>query len=122
VSREAFEPSAHERCSACGEELDDRGECAVVGCIEYEKAVHGPIRYEAQLPWGRVPCATFRRALEVSRGQPWCRIVAWGYVPVDEDDDGLSDDEKLALGLGEGSLQDVLVATIDGAAGGVRAA
>lgn len=77
-----------------------------------------PYRYEVQLSLGwRVPCETFRRALEVSRGQAWCRIVAWDYVAIDEDDDGLSDDEQLAISLGDCELRDALVAVIDGAAG-----
>jgi hypothetical protein len=117
VSRADFEPSAPERCSVCGEELDDRGECAVVGCIEYEKAVHGPILYEAQLPWGRVPCATLRRAIEACAGQPWSRIVRAEYVPTDENDAGLTDLEQTAIEMTDCEGRDALLAMIDGIAG-----
>lgn len=136
--REDFEPEGRARCRDCGgftepDLLDvghdadfDRCTCVATALTLVPSAPAALAiapRYEVQIGAGwRVPCETFRRALDVSRGQPWCRIVAWGYQPVDEDDDGLSDDEKLALGLGEGPLQDVLVAVIDGSAHGARAA
>lgn len=112
---EDFEPSAPERCEACGETLDERGECALPGCAAYERAVHGPIRYYVELPWARIPCATLRRALDARAGQAWSRIVRAEYVPTDEDDDGLTAMEHEALEL-SGDAQDVLVAVIDGLA------
>jgi hypothetical protein len=103
-----------ERCDSCGEGLDERGECCALGCVEYELATHGPIRYYAELPWGRVPCATFRRAIEACAGQPWSRIVRADYVPVDEDDDGLTELEHHVLEMGDCDGRDALVALIDG--------
>jgi hypothetical protein len=117
VSRADFEPAAPERCPACGEELDERGECAALGCREYEIATHGPIRYEAQLPWGRVPCATLRRAIEACAGQPWSRIVRAEYVPTDENDAGLTDLEQTAIEMTDCEGRDALLAMIDGIAG-----
>jgi hypothetical protein len=116
VSRESYIPDAPERCPECGEDLDERGECAVVGCREYEIAVHGPLRYEVQFHGWSVPCATLRRAVDVRRGQPWSRVVAWGHSPVDEDDDGLTDDERDAIAAPEGDGKDALIAVLDGLA------
>lgn len=104
-----------DRCPECGEELDHRGECALVGCVAYERAVHGEPRYDVQFSGWSVPCATFRRAIDVRAGQAWSRIVRWGHAPVDEDDDGLNALEHEALEL-SGDAQDVLVAVIDGIA------
>jgi hypothetical protein len=118
-SRPDFSELSPDRCEACGEDLDERGECAVVGCREYEIATHGPILYEAQLPWGRVPCATLRRAIEACAGQPWSRIVRAEYVPTDDDDSGLTDLELNVLEMGDCEGRDALIALIDGA---VRAA
>lgn len=105
-----------ERCGSCSEPVDLRGECCTVGCVEYEIAVHGPIRYEVQFSGWSVPCATFRRAIDLRAGQGWSRVVRWGYAPVDEDDDGLNSLEREALELPPGDAQDVLVAVIDGLA------
>ena len=104
-----------DRCPECGAELDHLGACCTVGCAVYEAATHGPIRYYVELPWARIPCATFRRAIDARAGQAWSRIVRADYVPCDEDDDGLNAMEREALEL-SGDAQDVLVAVIDGLA------
>jgi len=130
VNREDFEPEGRARCADCGgftePDLSDMGHDADFDrcdCTSQALTVVPPAdtvqevayRYEVQLGAGwHVPCATFRRALEVSHGQPWCRIVRWNYVPVDEDDDGLDENEQLAIACGEGLLRDALVAVIDG--------
>jgi hypothetical protein len=104
-----------DRCE-CGTEIDHRGECTNLDCVEYETAVHGPIRYEVQLPWGRIPCATLRRAIDLRAGQAWSRIVRADYVPVDEDDDWLNELEREAIEAPDGAGRDVLIAVIDGIA------
>ena len=112
-----------ERCDSCGEELDHLGACCALGCVEYERATHGPIRYYAELPWGRIPCATFRRAIEACTGQPWSRIVAAEYVPTDCDDAGLTELEKSVLEMTACEGRYALIALIDsGLAGKVSAA
>lgn len=85
-------------CDVCETELDHRAECANVDCIEYERAVHGPIKYEVQFGWGTIYCATFERAADAAR-PGWCRVVRHGHAPIDEDDDGLTDTERLELTL-----------------------
>jgi hypothetical protein len=101
-----------DRCE-CGTAIDHRGECTNLDCIEYERAVHGPIRYEVQFGWGAVHCATFRRAIEAYE-PGWCRVVRAGHISVDCDDDGLTDDERFAVELGDCDARDALVAVIDG--------
>lgn len=88
----------NELCPECAEELGERGECAVIDCVAYEIAVHGPIKYEVQFGWGTVYCATFARAVSAAR-PGWCRVVRAGHVPMDEDDDGLTDAERMELTL-----------------------
>jgi hypothetical protein len=103
-------------CSACGETLDHRGECAAIGCVEYERAVHGPIRYEVQFGGWSVPCATLRRAIDVRGSAHVYPITAVDYVPVDESDWGLTALELEAVTLPDCNARDALVAFIDGIA------
>lgn len=106
-----------DRCSGRVEpDLGDLGHDADFDrCLCEEAELEVPsYRYDVELGAGwHVPCATFRKAIEVTRGQEWFRIVRWSYVPSDEDDDGLDEREKLAIDCGEGVLRDLLVDAID---------
>lgn len=44
---------------------------------------------------------------------PWLRVVAYGSQPVDEDDDGLTTDERECVNEPPGPHRDALVARID---------
>jgi hypothetical protein len=79
-------------------------------------------RYEVQVTWWEpILCSTLREAVEARDEYPYSRVAKHGHAPVDDDDDGLSEDEKLCVEMPDCPARDALAALIDSRAANAAA-